>query len=150
MVNASQLSLPASAASRGWTYLVLLWWVAISGVMLMALARHWSLQSQREREAELVFRGQQISAALQAYHDTTATQKVYPTNLEDLLQDQRAVTVKHHLRKAWPDPITGQDWGLLRDENQGIRGVFSTSGKAPLGGPPEAKSYADWVFTAAP
>jgi len=135
--------------ARGWTYLVLLWWVAISSVMLMAMARHWSLQSQREREVELVFRGQQISAALQAYHEAIPEQKIYPNSLDDLLQDQRAATVKHHLRKAWPDPITGQDWGLVRDENQGIRGVFSTSTKAPLGAPPEVESYADWLFEAA-
>ena len=42
---------------RGFTYLMVLLWVAISGVMLMALSRAWLLESRRERDTELIYRG---------------------------------------------------------------------------------------------
>lgn len=137
-------------ANRGWTYLMLLWWVAISGVMLMALGRSWSLEAQRQREAELVFRGEQIRAALVAYSKAGQPAGQFPASLDALLEDKRGPAVQRHLRKLWPDPITGHtEWGLVRDENDGIRGVYSLSTKAPLGGPSGALSYADWRFEVA-
>ncbi len=57
----------ARPRQRGFTYLMLLFWVALSGVMLMALAQRWSTESQREREKELVFRGEQIRLAIEAH-----------------------------------------------------------------------------------
>ena len=33
----------------GFTYLLLLWWVALAGVMLMALGESWSMQARRDR-----------------------------------------------------------------------------------------------------
>ena len=52
---------------RGFSYLMVLLWVAISGVMLMALSRAWLLESRRERDTELIYRGEQIREALSAY-----------------------------------------------------------------------------------
>ena len=48
-------------------WLLLLWWVAISGVMLTALSHAWQIESRRQREMELVFRGEQIRLAIEAY-----------------------------------------------------------------------------------
>ncbi len=132
---------------RGWTYLMLLWWVAISGVMLMALGRSWSLEAQRQREAELVFRGEQIRAALASYSKAGEPAGQYPATLDALLEDKRGPQLQRHLRQLWPDPVTGKaEWGMVRDESNGIRGVYSTSQRAPLGGPTGALSYADWRF----
>jgi type II secretory pathway pseudopilin PulG len=137
------------AKQRGFTYLMLLWWVAISGVMLAAMAQSWSIESKRLREQELVFRGEQISAALRAYHARSpGAAKAYPAKLSDLLEDQRSGRPLHHLRRLWPDPITNSpDWGLLKEGGQ-IIGVFSRSAKAPLAAPAGIKSYEEWVFTA--
>jgi type II secretory pathway pseudopilin PulG len=137
----------------GFTYLMLLWWVAISGVMLMALAQRWSTESQREREKEMVFRGEQIRRAIEAYASVPVREGMspYPSNLADLLQDERpgpdAHGQRHHLRRLWPDPVTGGAWGLLR-EGEGIKGVYSTSPKEPLAAPAGVQRFEDWRFEA--
>ena len=44
----------APRRQAGFTYLLLLWWVALSGVMLMALGESWTAQAHEQR-AEIVF-----------------------------------------------------------------------------------------------
>jgi type II secretory pathway pseudopilin PulG len=56
---------------RGFTYLVLLFGLAVGGAALAALGTHWQQAAQRERETELVFRGLQLRDALQRFHDQT-------------------------------------------------------------------------------
>jgi type II secretory pathway pseudopilin PulG len=117
--------------ARGFTYLMLLWWVAIGSVMLAAMGQSWSIESRRIREQELVFRAGQIQSALQHYHDATeGPAKVFPAKLEDLLEDRRSGHIKRHLRRLWPDPITSNpDW-------------------VPLSPPEGVKVYSDWAFMA--
>jgi type II secretory pathway pseudopilin PulG len=134
-------------AARGWTYLMLLWWVAISSMMLMALARSWTLQSQRQKEAELVFRGEQFQAAVTSYLQSGNPPQAYPPTLEALLEDRRGPVIKRHLRQLWTDPITGSPaWGLIKDEQDGIHGVYSLSLREPLGAPSGVDRYIDWRF----
>lgn len=135
--------------ARGFTYLAVLWWVAISGVMLAALGSQWRLDATRQREAELVFRGGQIQAALAAYQaNTPAGQQSLPAELSDLLDDNRQGAAKRHLRRLWRDPVTGKDWGYLRTEEGRIRGVFSVSDRSPLTAPEGIASYREWLFEA--
>ena len=61
----------ARARQRGFTYVLLLFIVAACGVAAATLGTRWQTQAQREREAELVFRGMQLQDALQRYHDQT-------------------------------------------------------------------------------
>jgi type II secretory pathway pseudopilin PulG len=132
---------------QGFSYLLLLWWVAISGVMLMALSQSWAIESRRQREMELAFRGEQIRAALQSYYEASpALPKALPTRLEELLEDRRGPRTRRHLRRLWPDPITGSmTWGLVR-EGDFIRGVYSLSTQTPLRAPDDVKRYDDWRF----
>lgn len=131
---------------EGFTYLLLLWWVAISGVMLAALGHSWSLDARRQREAELVFRGEQMVRALQSYGVATPAGQVgLPLRLDELVEDRRQEVVVHHLRRHWPDPITGQAWGLVLEGDR-IKGVFSTSTSAPVSGPAHVHRYEDWRF----
>ena len=141
----------AMARQRGFTYLMVLLWVAISGVMLMATSRAWLLESRRERDTELIYRGQQIQDALSAYAAVPVStgRSRAPERLEDLLEDRRSGQVVRHLRQVWRDPITNSpQWGLLKDAEGGITGVFSTSPKVPLLAPPGTRSYKDWRFEA--
>lgn len=138
--------------SRGFTYLMVLLWVAISGVMLMALSRAWLLESRRERDTELKYRGEQIRTALEAYAAVPVSQgnSRSPARLEDLLEDRRSGQVVRHLRRVWRDPITNsREWGLLKDANGGIVGVFSRSRKVPLLAPVGTLTYAEWRFEVA-
>lgn len=136
-------------AQGGFTYLLLLWWVALSGVMLMALGEHWAAQAQRDREAELVDRAEQIQRAIEAYASVPVNDGVsrLPRKLEDLLEDRRSGELRRHLRQPWRDPITrGGAWGLVRDANEGITGVHSLSRQRPLRAPAGVERYDQWRF----
>jgi len=132
----------------GFTYLMLMWWVAVSGVLVTALSQSWTIDARRERESDLSFKGEQIRLAIEAYAKVQVSPGVstYPQHLEDLLEDRRQGETKHHLRRVWRDPITGGQWGLIKSKDGGIQGVFSTSGKSPLHPPEGVNSYADWRF----
>ena len=126
---------PQRGASRGFTYLLLLFSLAVGGATLAALGSSWLHAAQRSREAELIFRGEQIRAALQHYHDNSPPgQARLPESLAALLTDLRDGHPRHHLRRLWPDPFTGQaDWLLLREANgPGIVGVRSRAQHSAL------------------
>ncbi|GCL62907.1 type II secretion system protein [Pseudaquabacterium pictum] len=152
---------PGRSAQRGFTYLLLLFIVAASGVAAATLGTRWQTQAQREREAELLFRGLQIRQALQQYHDQSPDgQPRRPQQLQDLLVDARGGPVRHPLRQLYADPFTGQaDWVLLRDADGGIVGLHSRA-SVPLlrrqGLPPgveggsTATTVDQWQFLAGP
>lgn len=139
-------------------FLLMLLTVALSATALAQLGERWQVQMQREREVELLFRGLQIRAALQAYQLATPPgQPTLPQDLAELLQDRRGETARHWLRQLYPDPFTGQpDWQLLRDRDGSILGVHSRSDRAalkrhalPVAAQPaqgEALRVADWRF----
>ncbi|RZL02095.1 MAG: type II secretion system protein [Rubrivivax sp.] len=133
--------------SHGFTYLMLLWWVAIGSIMLAALGQQWALESRRQKEIELVFRAEQIRDAIQSYYDATPIEpKLLPTSIDDLLEDRRGPVLKRHLRQHWTDPITGSpDWGLVM-AGPFLRGVYSPSKQHPLRAPTSIETYEDWRF----
>lgn len=145
---------------HGFTYLALLFALALGGVALAAIGESWQLAAQREHEAELLFRGAEIQVALARYAaaatDGTPAQ---PQSLEQLLRDERQPTPRHWLRRLYADPFTGKaDWRLLRNPDGGITGVASQSRRVALRrhelpvSVAEAASapvrVGDWEFTA--
>lgn len=147
----------AASAQRGFTYLGLLFAVALAGVALAAMGVVWSTERQRQREQELLFVGQQFREAIASYYERSPGMvKRYPAKLEDLLKDSRFLTVRRHLRQIYADPMTGQrDWGLIAAPEGGIMGVHSLSTTASIkraGFPAEVAdlegkaSYAEWRF----
>lgn len=140
----------AAERQLGFTYLMLLWWVAIAGVMLAAAGQNWMNESRRQKDIELAFRAEQIASAIQSYYEATPSgPRVPPTSLEALLEDRRGPVLKRHLRQLWPDPLTGSiEWGLVKNGPY-LQGVYSLSRLKPLRGPDGARSYRDWRFMAA-
>ena len=144
---------------RGFTYLSALIVVVISGIALTGASEYWSTIAKREREEELLFRGDRIRKAIASYYDRAPAGKphTYPGILKDLLKDPRSMKLVRHLRKLYRDPMTGDGtWGLVLAEGGGVKGVFSKSTDKPLkvGGFStedqafeKAKTYADWKFT---
>ena len=142
---------------RGFTYLLLLFAMAAGGVALAALGEQWVTLMQRDREAELLFRGREIAAALASWRDSTpAGQPVAPEDLQQLLTDTRTTPPRHHLRRLYTDPFTGQaDWLLLRDDQGRITAVASRSRQPALARPrlpqrapvsSHRPSVGDWLF----
>lgn len=113
----------------GFTYLGLLFAVALMGISLAAVGVLWSTESQREKERELVFVGEQFRHAIAAYYEgSPGLVKRYPLHLEDLLRDNRFLGVKRHLRRIYADPMTGKgDWVIVRAPDGGVMGVHSSS-----------------------
>ena len=121
-------------SQRGFTYLWLLFMLAAGGAGLAALGQQVSTAVQRERETELMFRGQQIAQALARYAQASpGAVKTLPSSLAELLDDRRSATPGHHLRRLYVDPFTGRaDWQLLLTDAGQIHGVRSRAGTVAL------------------
>ena len=78
----------------------------------------WQAKSQREKEAELLYVGEEFRKAIMSYYNTGTKQ--YPESLEDLLQDKRTPAIKRHLRKIYTDPVMNTtEWGIVEEPPAG-------------------------------
>ncbi len=122
--------------SGGYTYLGLLFLLALGGAALARYGEVVATAAQREREHELLFRGQEIQRAIEAYARATPTgHGRWPRSLNDLLVDKRHGMPRHHLRRLYPDPFTGHaDWVLVAapGTEAGFQGVRSAAQVRPL------------------
>lgn len=141
---------------RGVAYLILLFMVVLLGVGLAAGGTVWQLQARREKEAELLFIGDEVRRAIDGYYDgSPAAAKDYPQRLEDLLEDRRFPVPKRYLRRVYADPFSYKaDWGLVMVNNRLI-GIYSQASGTPITRSGfsaaditfgSAKSYGDWRF----
>jgi type II secretory pathway pseudopilin PulG len=99
----------ASRAQHGFTYIGLLFFVVIVTFALSGLATAWHTMAQREREAELLFVGEQFRRAIESYFLQSPGRSKLPASLDDLLLDERHPVTKRHLRRLYRDPMTGSD-----------------------------------------
>ena len=108
---------------RGYAMAVLLVALSVMAVMLAVVMPVWKQIGQREKEAELVFRGEQYIRAIRLFQARFAN--AYPPNI-DVLVDQR------FLRKKYKDPITGDDFQVLT-QSQGTSTPGLQPGQQPGG-----------------
>lgn len=132
-------------SQTGFTYVFLLFLVALGGVMLATAGQTWWMNSKRDKEEELLFAGRQIREAIESYCRAVPSQgkanggqaqmaqpSQFPRSLEDLLEDRRHYPPMRHLRRIFIDPVTGsKEWGLIR-EGERLVGVHSLSAGKPL------------------
>ncbi len=142
----------------GFALLGLLIVLVLGGIGLMAAVDMWTLQRQREREAQLLFAGDQYRLAIQRYYYAAppGAPRTLPPSLQDLLEDRRHPHTVRHLRRLYPDPITGQpEWGELR-VGERIAGVYSQSDAQPIKQAgfafvyrqfADSTRYQQWVFS---
>jgi len=97
---------------------VLLVSMSIMAIMMTVALPTWKQLSRREKEAELVFRGEQYARAIQLFQAKAGPGTLPPTI--DLLVEQR------FLRKKFKDPITNDDFAPI---------VQIAAGAAPGGAP---------------
>jgi len=120
--------------SRGFTYLAVLFLVAIMGAVLGATAVVWKTMNQRDKEQELLFIGHEYRRAIGLYYERTpGAAKQFPKKLEDLLEDKRQTTLTRYLRKRYNDPFgADKEWGIVQGPGGTIMGVYSLSDKTPI------------------
>lgn len=154
---------------RGFNYPLLLAAMVIVGVVLAGLGEVWHSAAIREKEAQLLFVGNEFSQAIGRYYEfTPAGPKQYPQSLDDLILDRRFPRPVRHLRKVYVDPFRGTpEWGLVLEQGRVI-GVYSEAEGVPMrklgvpaagvsgmvvggdSGAGEALSYSSWRFVYRP
>jgi len=88
--------------------------IAIMAIMMAAAVQIVSFQAQREKEAELIFRGKQYVEGIRLYRMKYGR---YPMRMKELWEADPKV-----LRQKWTDPITGSDrWGIVFQGQEGRR-----------------------------
>ena len=95
------MDLGGQAGQRGYAMAALLVMVSIMAIMMIALLPVWRHQAQREKEAELAFRGEQYARAIYLFRTRNNNQP--PPNIDVLVQGK-------YLRKKYKDPVTGEDF----------------------------------------
>jgi type II secretory pathway pseudopilin PulG len=110
---------------RGFVMVALLVGMAIAAIWLSAALPSWRQQAQRQREEDLIFRGEQYARALVLYYEKNNS--TYPPDFDALVSG-------HFLRKKWKDPVTGEDFipvgiGVIAPPRQGGPGQPSTAGQ---------------------
>lgn len=147
----------ANHKSKGFTYLVLLFMVAMLGATLALTGHLWKKIMQQEKERELLFVGNQFRRAILLYYERTpSAAKQYPKDLSDLIKDNRYPSMQRYLRELYSDPITGNKaWGIIKAPEGGIMGVYSLSTGTPqktgnfnqqYAQFANSQKYADWQF----
>jgi len=96
----------------GYTLAAFVMVIAIMAIMMAAAVEIVSFQAQREKEAELIFRGQQYVEGIRLYQKKYGR---YPMRMKELWEADPKV-----LRQKWTDPITGSDkWGVIFQGQEG-------------------------------
>jgi len=131
--------------------------LALAGIGLMGMVDNWTVARQREREQQLLFVGDQYRLAIRRYYYAAPAGQTrqLPPNMQVLLEDDRFPIPVRHLRRLYPDPITGNaEFGELRIGDR-IAGVYSLSQAHPFKQDDFAPAYQnfagqehyqDWVF----
>ncbi len=141
----------------GFVLIAVVFLAFVVSLTMVALARLWGLDAQREKERDLLGAGRQFSHALASYALATPEGgSEAPGALEQLVLDSRVEPPRRHLRKLPLDPMTGStDWGTVRTVGGAIIGVHSTSHLRPLAPDnlwPEERTfagageYSQWIF----
>lgn len=133
--------------------------VVILAILAEAAFTLTSYRVKRDKEEELLFRGNEYLRAIQGYYLSypRGSFPVFPRKLDDLLNDPRYPN-RHYLRVLYPEPFGGT-WTLIKAPDGGIAGVMSPSPDKPMKVtgflPPldsfeGAQHYSDWMFVYKP
>jgi len=140
----------------GFTYLFMLVALVVMSIAAGTASVSITHGIDREKEAELMFRGDQYYEAIRSYYLEGGRNR-YPRFIADLIKDPRFIA-KHHIRNLYADPLfSGEDkeFQMIYAPDGGVMGVVSTSTKIPLkkinfrkkyASFSSAQSYLDWRF----
>ena len=90
----------------GYTLVALLVGMTVASILIAAVLPLASAQAQREKEAELIFRGLQYAEGTRVFRRRFGR---YPNSLGELLEVK-----PRSIRKLWKDPMTKDgEWGII-------------------------------------
>jgi len=87
----------------GFTLLMVVFMVAVLLITVAAVTPNLLTEGRREKEKEMVWRGEQYERAIRLYHQKFGK---YPTKIEDLTRETNGV---RFLRQAYKDPMNADD-----------------------------------------
>ena len=99
------MHLEGQGSQRGFAMAALLVSVGVMMLLMSVAMPVWRHEMQREKEAELVFRGEQYARAINLYQRKMGPGN-FPPNIDILVQQR-------FLRKKYKDPITNGDFQLI-------------------------------------
>jgi type II secretory pathway pseudopilin PulG len=124
-----------SAGERGYAMAALLVALNILAVLMTVAMPLWKTAAQREKEAELIWRGEQYARAIGLFQRKYAN--AYPPNLDILLNER-------FLRKKYQDPMTKDgEFQLLYAASQGAPGQVAQQGPQGQQARPSAGTPSD-------
>jgi type II secretory pathway pseudopilin PulG len=91
----------------GFSLAALIFIATAVSILLSAAYPAYQLQAKREREEELIFRGEEYARAVQKFQRKFG---VYPPSIDALIQTNGL----RFLRRAYKDPITGEDFRVIQ------------------------------------
>lgn len=93
----------------GYTLVALLVGMTVASILIAAVLPLASAQAQREKEAELIFRGLQYAEGIRVFRRRFGR---YPSSLTELLEVK-----PRSVRRLWKDPMTKDgEWGIVSME----------------------------------
>ncbi|KAB2958257.1 MAG: type II secretion system protein, partial [Thermoanaerobaculia bacterium] len=111
-----------SAGERGYNLVALSMVIAVTMILVTALAPLWSSRIQRDREEELISRGFQYAEAIRVFQKRFGR---LPNRLEELIEIE-----PRSIRQLWKDPMTEHGgWGVIVElPGRGMIAVDSRTG----------------------
>ena len=92
--------------NAGFSMAALVIFLTAASILLTISVPSYVMEAKREREKELIFRGEEYTRAIQKYQRTL---NLLPTSVDDLLSSNGT----RFLRKAYADPVSGEPWRVI-------------------------------------
>ncbi len=100
-----------SERQKGYTLLILIFAVSILSIGLLVAVPVWQTQIQREKEEELIFRGNQYVEAVRLFQ--LKKPGSFPSTLDELIEEKC-------LRRLYRDPMTSHgEWNIILPYQRG-------------------------------
>ncbi len=109
--------------NRGYILTTTIVMVVILSISMAMIAEKWTYVMKREKENELLFRGEQYAQAIRRFY---LIHKRYPFKLEELIE-----SYPRCIRKLYPEPFSrDKKWGIIYLSDLASGKVFKDTSKS--------------------
>lgn len=116
--------------SSGFTYIGVLLAIAVLSVGVTAVVEVWTTTGRRQQLIQLNWVGAQYVNGVRGFYESTpGSIKIYPKNVEELLEDTRGLLIRRHLRSEYRNPF-GFPVEPLHDREGRMRGIRTMARRA--------------------